>query len=110
MRYLACLFFILLTTRAPTVISHLSVGDHAMDEEGFQRTMRYIFTFIEKVRTLCRTAPSTHSTQLNNPPRKNKQKASLRSYANASGSAKTLANGATSRSVSRYYLLSLSVP
>ncbi|KAH9018706.1 non-SMC mitotic condensation complex subunit 1-domain-containing protein [Lactarius pseudohatsudake] len=32
----------------PTVISHLSVGEHAMDEEGFQRTMRYIFTFIEK--------------------------------------------------------------
>jgi condensin complex subunit 1 len=31
------------------VISHLSVGEHAMDEEGFQRTMRYIFTFIEKV-------------------------------------------------------------
>ena len=52
-------------TRAPTVISHLSVGDHAMDEEGFQRTMRYIFTFIEKVRALSRTAPSTqlNSTQ-----------------------------------------------
>ncbi|KAI9438698.1 non-SMC mitotic condensation complex subunit 1 [Lactarius indigo] len=32
----------------PDVISHLSVGEHAMDEEGFQRTMRYIFTFIEK--------------------------------------------------------------
>lgn len=33
---------------AHTVISHLSVGEHAMDEDGFQRTMRYIFTFIEK--------------------------------------------------------------
>lgn len=32
-----------------TVISHLSVGDHALDEEGFQRTMKYIFTFVEKV-------------------------------------------------------------
>ena len=31
------------------VISHLSVGEHSIDEEGFQRTMRYIFTFIEKV-------------------------------------------------------------
>lgn len=31
-----------------TVISHLSVGEHAMNEEGFQSTMRYIFTFIEK--------------------------------------------------------------
>ena len=28
-----------------------------MDEEGFQRTMRYIFTFIEKVNFL----PRTHS-------------------------------------------------
>ena len=54
-----CSSYRLLHTRARTVISHLSVGDHAMDEEGFQRTMRYIFTFIEKVRTLCRTAPST---------------------------------------------------
>ncbi|KAI0030503.1 non-SMC mitotic condensation complex subunit 1-domain-containing protein [Vararia minispora EC-137] len=32
----------------PDVISHLSVGEHAMDEEAFQNTMRYIFTFIEK--------------------------------------------------------------
>jgi condensin complex subunit 1 len=30
------------------VISHLSVGDHALDEESFQSTMKYIFTFIEK--------------------------------------------------------------
>jgi condensin complex subunit 1 len=34
--------------RPGTVISHLSIGEHAMDEGGFQRTMRYIFTFIEK--------------------------------------------------------------
>ena len=107
-----CFSYCLPHTRARTVISHLSVGDHAMDEEGFQRTMRYIFTFIEKVRALCRTASSTqlNSTQLNNPPRKNKQKASSRSYANASGSAKTRANGATSRSVSRYCPSSLSAP
>lgn len=32
-----------------TVISHLSVGDHAVDEEAFQSTMKYIFSFIEKV-------------------------------------------------------------
>jgi len=36
-------------SRCYAVISHLSVGEHAIDEEGFQRTMRYIFTFIEKV-------------------------------------------------------------
>lgn len=52
---LAKLFFTDLSTKdnaiynnLPDVISHLSVGEHAMDEEGFQRTMRYIFTFIEK--------------------------------------------------------------
>ena len=32
-----------------SVISHLSVGDHSVDEETFQSTMKYIFTFIEKV-------------------------------------------------------------
>ncbi|EJU02276.1 hypothetical protein DACRYDRAFT_94650 [Dacryopinax primogenitus] len=32
----------------PDVISHLSTGEHAVDEETFQRTMKYIFSFIEK--------------------------------------------------------------
>jgi hypothetical protein len=32
------------------VISHLSTGDHAVEEDVFQSTLRYIFTFIEKVR------------------------------------------------------------
>ena len=32
------------------VISHLSTGDHAVEEEVFKSTLRYIFTFIEKVR------------------------------------------------------------
>lgn len=31
------------------VISHLSVGDHSVEEDAFQSTMKYIFTFIEKV-------------------------------------------------------------
>lgn len=31
------------------VISHLSTGDHAVEEETFKSTMRYIFSFIEKV-------------------------------------------------------------
>lgn len=30
------------------VISHLSVGAHAVDEETFQSIMKYVFTFIEK--------------------------------------------------------------
>lgn len=39
-----------LTTYSHLVISHLSVGEHAVDEETFQSTMKYIFSFIEKVR------------------------------------------------------------
>ncbi|KAL4254139.1 Condensin complex subunit 1 [Abortiporus biennis] len=52
---LAKLFFSELSTKEnaiynnlPDVISHLSVGAHAVDEEVFQSTMRYIFSFIEK--------------------------------------------------------------
>ncbi|KAG8995637.1 Condensin complex subunit [Tulasnella sp. 427] len=52
---LAKLFFTELSTKdnaiynnLPDVISHLSVGEHAVDEETFQSTMKYIFTFIEK--------------------------------------------------------------
>ncbi|KAF7983455.1 hypothetical protein HWV62_21732 [Athelia sp. TMB] len=52
---LAKLFFTELSTKEnaiynnlPDVISHLSIGDHAVDEETFQSTMRYIFSFIEK--------------------------------------------------------------
>ncbi|KAJ7117284.1 non-SMC mitotic condensation complex subunit 1 [Mycena filopes] len=32
----------------PDVISHLGIGAHAVDEETFQRTLTYIFSFIEK--------------------------------------------------------------
>ncbi|KAI0074195.1 hypothetical protein K474DRAFT_1665696 [Panus rudis PR-1116 ss-1] len=52
---LAKLFFSELATKEnaiynnlPDVISHLSVGAHAVEEEVFQSTMKYIFTFIEK--------------------------------------------------------------
>ncbi|KAK7433641.1 condensin complex non-SMC subunit Cnd1 [Stygiomarasmius scandens] len=52
---LAKLFFSELATKdnaiynnLPDIISHLSTGDHAVDEETFQRTLKYIFTFIEK--------------------------------------------------------------
>ncbi|GLB42214.1 putative regulatory subunit of the condensin complex, a complex required for conversion of interphase chromatin into mitotic-like condense chromosomes [Lyophyllum shimeji] len=52
---LAKLFFKELSTKEnaiynnlPDVISHLSTGDHAVDEETFQSTLKYIFTFIEK--------------------------------------------------------------
>ncbi|KAG6829705.1 hypothetical protein H0H92_003740 [Tricholoma furcatifolium] len=52
---LAKLFFKELSTKdnaiynnLPDVISHLSTGDHAVDEETFQSTLKYIFTFIEK--------------------------------------------------------------
>ncbi|KAK4689086.1 condensin complex subunit 1, partial [Tremellales sp. Uapishka_1] len=52
---LAKLFFSELSTKdnalynnLQDVISHLSIGTHAVDEETFERTMRFIFTFIEK--------------------------------------------------------------
>ncbi|KAJ6448906.1 non-SMC mitotic condensation complex subunit 1-domain-containing protein [Mycena sanguinolenta] len=52
---LAKLFFKELSTKdnaiynnLPDVISHLGLGEHAVDEETFQRTLTYIFSFIEK--------------------------------------------------------------
>ncbi|KAK2461131.1 hypothetical protein APHAL10511_006658 [Amanita phalloides] len=52
---LAKLFFEELSTKdnaiynnLPDIISHLSTGEHAVDEETFQSTLRYIFKFIEK--------------------------------------------------------------
>ncbi|KAG6897024.1 hypothetical protein C0992_004552 [Termitomyces sp. T32_za158] len=52
---LAKLFFKELSTKEnaiynnlPDVISHLSTGAHAVDEDTFQSTLKYIFTFIEK--------------------------------------------------------------
>lgn len=54
---LAKLFFTELSTKdnalynnLQDVISHLSTGKWKVDEECFERTMRFIFTFIEKVR------------------------------------------------------------
>lgn len=53
---LAKLFFTELSTKdnavynnLPDIISHLSVGVHAVDEETFKSTMKFIFKFIEKV-------------------------------------------------------------
>ncbi|KAE9404631.1 hypothetical protein BT96DRAFT_955569 [Gymnopus androsaceus JB14] len=52
---LAKLFFQELSTKdnaiynnLPDVISHLSTGEHAVDEEMFQKTLKFIFGFIEK--------------------------------------------------------------
>ena len=45
----------------PAVISHLSVGEYAVDEEAFQSTMTYIFKFIEKVTGIyCALCPFAH--------------------------------------------------
>lgn len=52
---LAKLFFSELATKEnavynnlPDIISHLSIGKHAVDEETFERTMKFIFTFVDK--------------------------------------------------------------
>lgn len=67
------------------VISHLSVGKHAVDEETFEKTMRYIFTFIEKARpsrlTQKMPADTIYHRLLH---RRSRPKASSRSSANAS--------------------------
>lgn len=54
---LAKLFFSELATKEnavynnlPDIISHLSIGEHAVSEEMFVNTMRFIFTFIDKER------------------------------------------------------------
>lgn len=54
---LAKLFFTELSTKdnalynnLQDVISHLSVGTHAVEEDVFETTMKFIFTFIEKDR------------------------------------------------------------
>lgn len=52
---LAKLFFKELSTKdnaiynnLPDIISHLSIGQHAVDEENFQKILKHIFTYIEK--------------------------------------------------------------
>ncbi|CAO1629165.1 unnamed protein product [Parajaminaea phylloscopi] len=52
---LAKLFFSELATKEnavynnlPDIISHLSIGKHAVDEETFERTLKFIFTFVDK--------------------------------------------------------------
>ncbi|PWN31904.1 uncharacterized protein FA14DRAFT_82463 [Meira miltonrushii] len=54
---LAKLFFTELATKdnavynnLPDIISHLSIGEHAVDEETFGRVMRFVFTFVDKER------------------------------------------------------------
>ena len=109
---LRCFVKLICAHSIAAVISHLSAGKHAMDEEGFQRTMRYIFTFIEKV-TILSPLPSQQLTaglaHRNKPNRKSKRRVSSRSSVSASGSARTRANGATLRSVCRFCRSSPSV-
>lgn len=113
---LARLFFKELSTKENAlynnlqdVISHLSIGAHAVDEETFEKTMRYIFTFIEKVRRAvarpavprlrdCRTDPFAPL-----PPahRRSRPSRSSRSSASASVSRLRSASGATLRSACR---------
>jgi hypothetical protein len=73
------------------VISHLSVGPHAVDEEVFQSTMKYIFNFIEKVSLLGERG----LTILTYFHRKSKQKISSKSSVSASGIPQTKNSGET---------------
>lgn len=75
------------------VISHLSTGDHAVNEDTFQSTMRYIFTFIEKVgHRQCKCASFSYFC------RKNKPRTLWRNFASDFVSPTTPDNGETSLS------------
>jgi hypothetical protein len=124
---LARLFFKELSTKENAlynnlqdVISHLSTGKFAVDEETFEKTMRYIFTFIEKVSLLHMTFPqlSTDRQALltrfailtRDTCRKSKRRASSRSSASVSDLPPTNVNGGTSPFASRFFLTSRSGP
>lgn len=91
------------TLLMPTaVISHLSVGAHAVSEETFRSIMKYIFGFIEKV---CQNLPSQSGMSLlRMTHRRNKRRISSRNSANASASPKNRGSGEILRIACRYYL------
>jgi hypothetical protein len=68
------------------IISHLSVGQHAVDEEMFEKIMKTVFGYIEKVRRgwIIRGETWPSSWRLDSPNRKSKLKALSRSYASGS--------------------------
>lgn len=115
---LARLFFKELSTKdnalynnLQDVISHLSVGEHAVDEETFEKTMRYIFTFIEKVRQISREGlisrhSGTHhlSYLLPSSNRKSRLSRLSRSSVSGSDSRPRSASGAISLSAFRFCL------
>ena len=76
------------------VISHLSVGEHAVNEDTFQSTMKYIFSFIEKVRYIIISVLVLRRLIIR---RRNKRKTLLRSCANDSAWRTNRGNGETSR-------------
>lgn len=87
---LAKLFFTELSTKdnalynnLQDVISHLSIGAHAVNEETFERTMRFIFTFIEKV-SVC-AKPLKRHTKLMHQNRKSRQNRLWRNCVSDSG-------------------------
>lgn len=121
---LAKLFFKELSTKdnalynnLQDVISHLSVGKFKVDEESFEKTMRFIFTFIEKVSPVPRSRPLSPGPmtdlmvmgrmsmrlRLIYVYRINKQKRLLRNYVNDSDSRMKRDNGGISHSVYHSY-------
>ena len=84
----------------PDIVSSLSSGDHAVNEDMFESTMRFIFKFIEKVSA----APQQPHQTLTVPCFRNvKQKPSSTSYVSASDWLLTSVNGATLLSASPFY-------
>ena len=72
-----------LTIPHDAVISHLSVGAHAVDETVFQSTMKFIFNFIEKVsRSIILISDRVAERRAS---RRSKRRTSSKNSANASG-------------------------
>ena len=108
---LAKLFFTELSTKdnalynnLQDVISHLSIGAHAVDEETFERTMRFIFTFIEKARN---PLHFVREASVDTRDRTNKPKRSWKSFVSDSDSPRRSDSGATSPSACHCCLSSL---
>lgn len=100
---LARLFFEELSTKEnaiynnlPDIISHLSVGKHAVEEDTYQSIMKYIFRYIEKVRNCF---PHVHVlgklTKANLIYRKSKRSLLWKSCVSGSEWSQTSDNGVT---------------
>lgn len=90
-----------LMMRVFAVISHLSTGEHAVSEEMFQNTLRYIFSFIDKVRFFF--AFTLYNVFLILRYRNDKPRTLLKNFVNGSDSRRIHDNGVILHSACHCY-------